>query len=159
MYFVHALHQKYGELVRIAPRAIDCSDPTIFREVHRHGNGFEKSDWYQRFANFTDAEENHPMFTMSDSKVHAARRKMMARAFSKTEIRKNWEDEIKVKVDLAIKLMGEEASAQPFRQIDCQKWWLMMAADVGSRITFGESFDLLKAGVSNTTRKKRVVTV
>ncbi|EKG12680.1 Cytochrome P450, partial [Macrophomina phaseolina MS6] len=119
----------------------------MFREVHRHGNGFRKSNWYKLFAGYYDANEgNYSLFLLTDPKLHAIRRKLMARAFSKSEIRKNWEEEIKRKVEFAVTRMQQDASADPNGEVDIQKWWVLMAADVSSMITFGESFNSLQAG-------------
>lgn len=155
MFFVHALHQKYGDMVRVAPNMINCNDPAMFRQIHRHSNGFEKSQWYQRFANTTDVDENHALFNMSSPRTHATRRKLMARAFSKTEIRKNWEDEIRYRIDLALDKMGKAARMHPTGEVDCQKWWMMMVADVSSKITFGESFDMLEEGVPDVPQENK----
>lgn len=146
VYFIDALHHKHGDVVRIAPNEVDFCDPATFREIHRHGNGFQKAEWYKNFSGYVDIEENHALFTMMDPKCHAARRRILARAFSKTEIRKHWEDEIWLKIEFAVERMNVDARSDPNGEVDCQKWWVLMAADVSSRITFGESFGLLQAG-------------
>ncbi|KAF4535881.1 Cytochrome p450 protein [Lasiodiplodia theobromae] len=110
-----------------------------------------------RFANTTGVDENHALFNMSSPTTHAARRKLMARAFSKTEIRKNWEDEIRHKIDLALDKMGKAAHMHPTGEVDCQKWWMMMAADVSSKITFGESFDMLQEGVPDVPQENKYI--
>ncbi|KAF4301348.1 Cytochrome P450 [Botryosphaeria dothidea] len=149
MYFIEALHKKYGDMVLIAPNQVDCNSPTMFREIHRHGNGFRKAAWYRKFAGYKDVEERNSLFIMEDPKTHATRRKLMARAFSKSEIRKHWEVEIKQKVEFAVRQMEKDAKEHPDGEVDVQKWWTLMAADVISRIAFGESFNLLLAGQKN----------
>ncbi|GME35543.1 Cytochrome P450 [Neofusicoccum parvum] len=149
IYFIEALHRRYGDIVIIAPSEVDCSDPQMFKEIHRHGNGFHKAQWYKKFSGYTDVDKNHSIFTMADPKNHAARRKLLARAFTKTEIRKHWEKEIRQKVSLAVERMNDDATTHPDGEVNVQKWWILMAADVSSRITFGESFNMLETGEKN----------
>jgi len=40
---VHALHQKYGKLVRIQPDQVSIADPDAIPIVYGHGTGFLKS--------------------------------------------------------------------------------------------------------------------
>lgn len=48
---------------------------------------------------------------MDDPKEHAARRRLFARAFSKSEIRARWEGMVREKVELAVRRIGEEGQA------------------------------------------------
>lgn len=51
-FFIDELHQKYGSVVRIAPTEISIADVNGFKEIHRVGGGYLKSDWYGQLANF-----------------------------------------------------------------------------------------------------------
>jgi hypothetical protein len=52
IFFVDDLHKKYGPVVRIAPTEISIADVAGFKEIHRVGGGYLKSDWYGQLANF-----------------------------------------------------------------------------------------------------------
>ena len=52
IFFVDDLHKKYGPVVRIAPTEISIASVDGFKEIHRVGSGYRKSDWYGRMANF-----------------------------------------------------------------------------------------------------------
>ncbi|KAL0257725.1 hypothetical protein SLS55_006888 [Diplodia seriata] len=149
--FVDGLHRRHGDMVRIAPGEVDCSSPAAFRDIHRIGRGgFRKAFWYRAFSGYADdADENCTMFSMLDPKPHAQRRKILARAFSKSEIRKHWEDEIRRKVEFAVERMGGDAAAGAGGDVDAMKWWVLMASDIASLIVFGESFENLQAGEKN----------
>lgn len=146
-YFIDDLHRHYGDVVRIAPGEIAFNNPELFREVHRHGRGFRKAGWYRKFTGYMEAnDEDCALFAMLDPRPHGQRRKVYARAFSKTEIRKHWEDEIREKIELAVERMSDDAGADARGEVDVMKWWVLMASDVSSKITFGESFDNLHVG-------------
>ncbi|KAL1634800.1 hypothetical protein SLS58_010543 [Diplodia intermedia] len=149
--FVDGLHRRHGDMVRIAPNEVDCSSPAAFRDIHRIGRGgFRKAFWYRAFSGYAnDADEDCTMFTMLDPRPHAQRRKLLARAFSKTEIRKHWEDEIRRKVEFAVERMGGDAATSVGGDVDAMKWWVLMASDIASLIVFGESFENLQAGEKN----------
>lgn len=147
MYFIDALHHQYGDVVRVAPNEVCFRDPATVKEIHRPGSGFRKDKWYIKLSgdHGNSNPAKHGLFTLADNKSHSARRKLLARAFSKSELRKNWEEEIRTTVLHAVKRMMDDADAHE-GEVDVQKWWLLMAADVSSRIAFGESFNMLDTG-------------
>ncbi|GME21834.1 putative cytochrome p450 protein [Neofusicoccum parvum] len=151
VYFIDALHQQYGDVVRVAPNEVCFRDPATVKEIHRPGSGFRKDKWYIKLSgdHGNSNPAKHGLFTLADNKSHSARRKLLARAFSKSELRKNWEEEIRTTVLHAVKRMMDDADAHE-GEVDVQKWWLLMAADVSSRIAFGESFNMLDTGEVNS---------
>lgn len=84
---------------------------------------------------------------MRDKHAHGARRKLFARAFSKTALRRDWEGVVRIKCDLAVKRMGEESKR--FGKVDVLKWWTFLASDVLGELAFGESFGNLERGEKN----------
>ncbi|OJD30513.1 cytochrome p450 [Diplodia corticola] len=152
VFHVDALHRRYGPMVRIAPGEVACSSPETFRDIHRIGRGgFRKGCWYRAFTGYgADDDEQCTMFTMLDPVPHARRRKIMARAFSKSEIRRHWEREMRRKVVDAVGRMEGDAASGVGGEVDVMKWWVLMASDIASLIVFGESFDNLHTGEKNT---------
>ncbi|GKZ20209.1 hypothetical protein AbraIFM66951_002951 [Aspergillus brasiliensis] len=142
IYFIHNLHQRYGPVVRIAPDEISVSSLPEFKEIHRVGSAFLKTPWYQKFS----WDRNPGLFTMRDPKEHAARRKLFARAFSKSELRQIWEPVVKEKVQLAVSQIRGELLRDGTS--DVLKWWTFLATDVSGHLMFGESFDMLQYGKS-----------
>jgi len=139
VYYVDDLHHKYGPVVRIAPTEIVINDVSVFREIHRIG-GFNKSVWYQQLSRTT----RPGVFAMTDPKQHASRRKLFARAFSKTFLRQHWEPLVFEKAELAVSRMKEELAIQKIS--DVMKWWIFLATDVSTHLMFGESFRCLETG-------------
>ncbi|KAI9162704.1 sterigmatocystin biosynthesis P450 monooxygenase STCB [Paramyrothecium foliicola] len=140
--YIHHLHQQFGPIVRISPEEVSIADPEASKLIHKAGSGYQKSDWYGRFI----ARPVPTMFTMEDSKSHAVRRKMFARAFSKTEIRTKWEPMVKETVQLAVEKIFQDMIDG---EANVYKWWLSMAADVSVHLMFGESFHILEKGEIN----------
>lgn len=139
MSHIHNLHRTWGSIVRISPTEVSVVDPEACHIIHRAGSGYRKSDWYTRFSN----KPVRFMFDMIDPKEHAVRRRLFARAFTKTEIRTKWESVVKGKAELAVKKMDEEMCRG---ETEIIKWWFFMATDIGTRLMFGESFRTLENG-------------
>lgn len=140
MHYVDALHRKYGPFVRLTPTEVAVSDLTAFQTIHKIGSGFDKTQWYQELVTL----DRSTLFTMTDAKHHAARRKLLARGFSKSYLRQTWESMVKEKVDLTVRKMKEEGSDGT--AVDILKWWTLLATDVSSHMMFGDSFHAIEKG-------------
>ncbi|GFF77359.1 hypothetical protein CNMCM6936_002355 [Aspergillus lentulus] len=143
IYFVHHLHEKYGPIVRISPNEVSISSIADFKEIHRIGAGFLKSEWYSKFV----MSQRPGVFDMRDPAAHAARRKLFARAFSKSELRNTWEKVVREKVRVAVGKIQEEMKNGG--RSDVFKWWTFLATDVSGRLMFGEDFGMLSYGKKN----------
>ncbi|RHZ67969.1 cytochrome P450 [Aspergillus thermomutatus] len=143
IYFVHRLHQKYGLIVRIAPDEVSIASLEDFKEIHRVGSSFLKSEWYEKFT----GPGEPGVFNMRDPRQHGQRRKLFARPFSKSELRRTWEPVVKEKVQLAVSRIRGELAAEG--RADILKWWTFLATDVSGHLMFGESFDMLTLGKKN----------
>ncbi|KAL2868865.1 cytochrome P450 [Aspergillus lucknowensis] len=77
---IHAAHERLGPIVRLAPSeiSINCVEGGI-KSVYT--GGFEKHDWYPRvFGSFGTVS----MFTMTGSKAHSTRKRMLSNIYSKS---------------------------------------------------------------------------
>ncbi|KAF3807810.1 putative sterigmatocystin biosynthesis P450 monooxygenase [Colletotrichum gloeosporioides] len=144
IHYVHALHSRYGPIVRISPFQVAVADPEGFTAIHRIGSGFVKTQWYEDFSGGSGIGIG--VFAMTDTKRHAARRKLFARAFSTVNIRQNCESVVREKVVKAVDRIKAEALNG---SADVLHWWLLMASDVIGQLAFGESFELLESGKKN----------
>ncbi|KAK4503268.1 hypothetical protein PRZ48_006696 [Zasmidium cellare] len=144
IHYIHTLHQLYGPYVRISPTEIAVNDPQGSKLIHGVGSSFEKSAWYDDLT----VMERPTLFTMKDKKSHAARRKLFARGFSKSNLKGHWEGVVKGKVELAVTKILEDARRRG-GVVDVLKWFTLMASDVSSHLMFGESFRTLEKGEVN----------
>ncbi|KAK5053854.1 hypothetical protein LTR84_001816 [Exophiala bonariae] len=140
MYYVHELHERYGPYVRLSPTEVTVSDPEGFIQIHKVSSGFTKANWYNELVNL----ERSTLFTMVDAKDHGARRRLMARAFSKTYLRQHWEGVVREKVRLCITKLLEESNG--VGKANILKWWTLMTTDVATHLMFGESFHMIEQG-------------
>ena len=76
---LHALHQKHGPVVRLAPNEISVNSADALRTVYI--GGFEKHRWYlDAFVTFGTA----PMVCMLESKPHSVQKRMVSNVYSKS---------------------------------------------------------------------------
>jgi cytochrome P450 len=92
---------------------------------------------------------------MQDPHDHAARRKLFARAFSNSSMKGTWEAEIRHKTTLAVEQI-RKAATQPGKGADVLKWWTLMATDVITHLSFGESFGMLEQGKVSLERNRKL---
>lgn len=145
IHHVHALHQQYGPYVRISPTEVAVADAAGFKRIHALGSGFNKTQWYSDMASM----EREGVFSMQGGKLHADRRRLLSRPFSKSHLRQIWEPTIREHVCLAVEKMIQESQppGSADGRIDVLKWWTFMASDVSAHLMFGESFHTLDNGV------------
>lgn len=139
IFFIHDLHQQYGDIVRIAPDEVSVSDMDGFKKIHAVSATFNKADWYEKLTIFP----RHSVFTMMTKETHAARRKLFARGFSKSYLREHYEPIVAEKARLAVKGIKERAVKG---NADLMQWWTFLATDTVGRLGFGESFGMLEKG-------------
>ncbi|KAL5340232.1 cytochrome P450 [Aspergillus crustosus] len=142
IHFIHALHKTHGPIVRISPDEISISSLPEFKEIHRPGSGFLKTGWYEKFV-----MRHLGVFAMRDAKQHAGRRRLLARAFSKSELRASWEGVVKEKARIAVLKMRNEM--EDGGKCDVLKWWTFLATDVSGQLMFGEDFGMVHLGQKN----------
>ncbi|KAG9381754.1 cytochrome P450 [Pyrenophora tritici-repentis] len=141
IFYVHELHRRYGGVVRIAPNQVAVADVAGVSQIHRIGSGFVKSAWYENFVSLTVAG----IFAMRDPVMHGTRRKLFSRALSNSSLKTNWEPEVRRKVNLAVQKIKQDALGSQ-KGADIFKWWTLMATDVVTHLSFGESFNMIEQG-------------
>ena len=139
IFYIDALHKKYGPVVRISPREVAVSDAAAFKQIHGVSTKYTKDIWYEKLTNFPRLS----VFTMRNLKEHGQRRRLFARGFSKTYLREHWEPTVREKATLAVKKIKAAATAG---NADLMKWWTFMATDIVGVLGFGESFGMLELG-------------
>ncbi|TFK73345.1 cytochrome P450 monooxygenase [Pluteus cervinus] len=78
---VHAMHQKYGPIVRIAPNHVSIAEPDALQVVYAHGNGALKSQFYDAFVSIRKG-----VFNTRDRNEHARKRKIISHIFSQKNV-------------------------------------------------------------------------
>ncbi|KAJ4251352.1 hypothetical protein NW762_011333 [Fusarium torreyae] len=138
-YYVHALHQKYGPVVRLGPNEIDISDLQAVQNIYSIKSNYIKTQWYNQL---TDLPVRN-VFDTTNVEYHRRHRRLLGGNMSETAL-KNFLPIITPRIDLAIARMREEMHNRGVA--DVCKWWLFMATDIIGELTFGESFQTLEQG-------------
>lgn len=129
--------------MRIAPNELAVNDLRAFKQIHAISSGFLKDGWYTN----TVILGRPGVFATIDPKSHAARRRLLARPFSKSYLREHWEATVQERVEYAVTAMSNELHLRG--TADVMKWWTLMASDISSQLMFGDSFHTLEQGEAN----------
>lgn len=85
--------------------------------------------------------ESNGIFAIRDPKLHAKRRQLLARGFSKSYLKQNWEAMIREKANVAVGKIKRDALNGT---ADVLKWWTFYTTDAVGHLSFGESFHMLE---------------
>lgn len=132
------LHDRYGDIVRIAPDELAFSHPDAWKDIMGHKNGEEelgKADWFYR----PFPEARHIVNEERDQ--HKCLRRAMAHGFSEKSMR-DQEPLIRKYTDLLLeKLHVHSKSGQPVALSD---WYNFTTFDIIGDLAFGEAFGCLE---------------
>jgi cytochrome P450 len=101
---IHALHQQYGQAVRIGPNELSFNSLSALKSIYGAGSGFERTTFYRMF----DVYGHQNLFTFASVKEHAARKKLLNHAYSKSSILKYSSDAVEEKVRQFMQLLERE---------------------------------------------------
>lgn len=105
---IHALHQRYGPVVRIGPNEVHFNSVTALRTIYGAGSGFERTGFYRMF----DAYGKQNMFSFGPGWQHGERKKLIANAYAKGNIvRGRVAEEIERKVGDYLRLIERSGKA------------------------------------------------
>lgn len=135
--YVHALHLKYGPVVRISPDEADICDPKAYKQIYTAREVFVKPIWYRILT----GSVTETMFNTSDSTYHRRVRRLLSSPLSEASIVSNHAF-VDSKARLVVERIRDEMSRKGWA--DVYKWWMFMATDVIGELTFGESFNMLE---------------
>ncbi|KAJ3525891.1 hypothetical protein NM208_g11442 [Fusarium decemcellulare] len=81
--YVHQMHQKYGNVVRVAPNEVVFSSLEAMKEIYlSKGSGFDKTSFYDLFSQFG----LKTMFSTLAKGPHSKRRRVIADRYANTNI-------------------------------------------------------------------------
>ncbi|KAK3384141.1 cytochrome P450 [Lasiosphaeria ovina] len=144
--YVHRLHNKYGDTVRVAPDEVYVTDLAAVKEIYSVKEVFRKTKWYTDLT----TNESHNMFNTNNIELHRKYRRLLSGPMSETSL-KAVLPLVESRVNLTIQRMREEM--QKTGAADVFKWWLFMATDIIGELAFGSSFQTLEQGKKNEYTK------
>ncbi|KIX93851.1 uncharacterized protein Z520_10476 [Fonsecaea multimorphosa CBS 102226] len=131
------LHDKLGDIVRIAPDEVSISDPEAIKIIYGIKSGFVKTDFYDEFQAMKPHRDH---FSRRDEKVHADRRRYVNNLYSMTTI---LESEQCIDSCSEVFLPKMAKHADQCTVVDLGEWIQWYTFDVIGELFFGERFGFL----------------
>jgi len=138
-FYVNALHERYGDVVRIRPNALSFSSSQAAKDIlnNKAGRGQLQKD--PNFY-FKIADAAYSILTVPSDGDHSRYRRLLSHGFSEKAIREQ-ESVLKVYVDLLIQRLHKRAKEGPQ---DMVAWFNWTTFDLIGDLTFDRSFDCLE---------------
>ncbi|KAF3041317.1 hypothetical protein E8E12_005609 [Didymella heteroderae] len=133
-------HTVYGPIVRVAPNELSYADSRAWKDIYANRPGhllFQRNrTWFKKRT----PDEPHSIMGF-DEASHARYRRAFANAFSDKSLR-DQAPIVEGYTDLLVSKLRKSAS----RTTDLEDVFQSLAFDIGSDLSFGESFDSIKSG-------------
>ncbi|KAF2106292.1 cytochrome P450 monooxygenase-like protein [Lophiotrema nucula] len=141
--WVHQLHEKYGDVVRVSPSELSfISGETTYPEVYGFRTGKHKTEAYLKDRTWFPKPLNGSYSLIaSDEETHSRYRRNLSHAFSDKALR-DQESIIQGFIDLFIQRLGEQQ--QQGNEVDIMKWFNYATFDIIADLTFGEPLYCLR---------------
>ncbi|EIN09211.1 cytochrome P450 [Punctularia strigosozonata HHB-11173 SS5] len=134
--YYHALHEKFGPVVRSGPNHLHVRDRSAIPIVM--GREFRKGGRYE--SNRLPGSQG-ALLTISDPHLHSQRRRIWERAFTPTNI-KEYEEVVRRRANELVKqLRSKKGSA-----LDLSSWITYLSFDVMGDVAYGGLFNLVSDG-------------
>ena len=105
-------HERYGTVVRIAPKHISFTNPQAYKDIHGHGTSIVKDDFYSHVAG------GNPSMAQTTSRAdHAKKRRWMSNVFSAKEIMA-MEPRVQQRVEVLLKGLRTKSSGGMVAETD-----------------------------------------
>ena len=140
-YDVRALHEKYGTVVRVAPKELSFSSAQSWQDIYGARAGrhpFIKSTFYKGGV---FADEALSIVSERDPAKHHDMRRYLSTVFSERSL-KEQEHLIAKVIDQFIEKIGESRQ----EPIDMTTWFNLLTFDIIGQLAFGESFGGVESG-------------
>lgn len=131
------LHQKYGNVVRIAPDELSYVSVDAAQDIWAHRQGHNE---FPKYAFRIKAPNGHNGILSAKRENHARFRRLLSYSFSDQGIRK-YEATLQLYTDSLIRGLADEADKDPQ---DMVKWLNWTTFDVIGKLAFGKSFGCLE---------------
>lgn len=133
-----ALHEKYGNVVRVAPGELAFADPTAWKDIMGHGKGKEENGKFVGF--YHPVKDVETDIVNADREEHSRLRRQLAHGFSDRSMRQQ-EPLIRQYIDLLIQRLHENCGKRP---LNMTAWYNYATFDIIGDLAFGEPFDCLE---------------
>lgn len=139
-YDMLGLHEKYGEVVRVAPDELAYSSSTAWKEIMGHRTGNEELAKSKHFYRPVDIAPTN--IVNADREEHSILRRQLAHGFSEKSMREQ-EPLMTEYIDLLIKRLHENCAAG-CKALNMAAWYNYTTFDIIGDLAFGEPFGCLQ---------------
>ncbi|RMD39760.1 hypothetical protein DV735_g5373, partial [Chaetothyriales sp. CBS 134920] len=139
-----AVHEQYGDLVRIGPNAVSVGDPREIAQIYGFTGKFKKSDFYSVILPMSKGKILPGLFATQDEGIHSMLKKPIAAIYSMTNL-----VQFEPAVDSTIRCFCDQLDArfaQPQAPCSFSDWLQYFAFDVIGEITFSSRLGFLETG-------------
>lgn len=126
---VHALFEKYGPVVRVAPNELAYADADAWKEILGHNPKGEENGKFQGF--YRPSDDMPQDLISADRELHGKLRRQLAHGFSDRSMREQ-EPIIKGYIDMLMKRLRENCLGGK-EALDIVAWYNFTTFDVSSR--------------------------
>ncbi|KAI1158429.1 cytochrome p450 benzoate 4-monooxygenase [Nemania serpens] len=141
--WVHAAHQKYGDVVRVGFNHVSIATPEGLRTIYAHGNGFLKDIYYEAFVSGVPG-----VFNVRDRDEHTRKRKIIAHAFSPGAVH-DFEPHMSANLKRWVAKL-DSIAANPetdgYARVNIMPWCTFIAFDIIGDLAFGAPFGMVQRG-------------
>ncbi|KAL4933001.1 cytochrome P450 [Aspergillus undulatus] len=133
------LHQKHGNIIRIAPNKYSITSPDAIQQIYGHGSKLVKDRFYRAFAH--PDESKFDLFSIVNVQGHADRRRKVASLYSMSSL-----VAYEPAVDGCIELLVERFKGLGGKgeSVAVPTWMEYFAFDVVGSLSTGESFGMMR---------------
>lgn len=144
---VHALHERYGPVVRLGPSHLSYTDVRAYKDIYGHRAGEHsslkenpKSDEFYRKSLVDRGELDAPSILDADREEHGRLRRAVAAGFSDRSMREHEGVILRVVNQL---ISGLRRKSELGEEVDMVRWYNWSAFDIVGDLIFAESFGCL----------------
>lgn len=141
---IRALHERYGDVVRVAPNELTFTSPQAWKDIYGHGHA-ELAKFFPKGTGHGDGSRASDIIS-SNARDHFRFRRAMLPAFSGKALEQQ-EPLIQIYVDLLVSRLREVAETG--EATNMVKWYTFTTFDLIGDLAYGESFGGLKSGKQN----------
>jgi cytochrome P450 len=139
------LHEKYGDVVRIAPNELSYINPRAWEDIYgrmTNDNGLHIKD--MRFFSNVDGEERS-LIVINDESEHARVRRIFSPAFSDSALKKQ-EPMFQKHAESMIQMIHQKVDNDAQQKFDMVKVYNFTTFDIMGELAFGSSLNQLETG-------------
>ncbi|KAH8684385.1 pisatin demethylase [Tricladium varicosporioides] len=138
-----ALHQKYGDVVRLGPNFLSFSNPDALKTIYGLNKGFTKSEFYPVQQAVSGGHRLPSLFSTTDESFHARLRRCVNSAFSMSTLIQ-YEPFVTSTTELFLSQTEKLYCDAAQKGCDFSKWLQFYAFDVIGEMTYSKRHGFLE---------------